>query len=527
MKNMSTKNVLKSSFVMAIATFCSRILGLVREQIMAAYFGASGLTDAFLVAYRIPNLLRDLLAEGAFSSAFVPTFTEANQESQSAGRKLLWELFIILGALTSVISVLIFAFAPELISVFAPSFKLEPEKFELTVTLTRIMCPFLFFISLAALFMGALNSLRVFFVPALAPASYNVMSILSMLLLAGWLDREGYSPVLSLGWGAMLGGFMQAIVQLPLLIKRGYGPIRPTEIGSKRAKKIVALLGPGLIGFAAAQINLLVNTVLATSSAVGATSWLNYAFRLFQLPVGILSVSIGNSNLVHFSAAWKKGDKEEALSSLSASYYLSFLSVLPAMALLFTLSDETVRVIFERGRFTSESTYMTAMALKMYVLGLPLYSLYKIWVPTFYAIDRQRVPVISSIISIAVNMAFCWWMTPRFGFAMLALGTTVSMFLNCAILAVMLKRDLALKWSFFFTLRLAKLFVATILMGITGEKLSTAWVLENANVVQQLTHLSLISAASLTVFAVVLITTGEREAVLNIVRRVQGRFKKR
>lgn len=511
---------------MAVATFCSRILGLVREQIMAAYFGASGLTDAFLVAYRIPNLLRDLLAEGAFSSAFVPTFTEANQESQSAGRQLLWELFFLLGSLTSVISVLIFAFAPELITIFAPSFVADPAKFQLTVDLTRIMCPFLFFISLAALFMGALNSLRVFFVPALAPASYNVMSILAMLFLAGWLDHRGYSPVLSLGWGAMLGGLMQALVQVPLLIKRGYAPVWPRAFGSRRAWKVIGLLGPGLLGFAAAQINLLVNTVLATSAAVGATSWLNYAFRLFQLPVGILSVSIGNSNLVHFSAAWKKGEKETALGSLSSSYYLSFLSVLPAMALLYTLSDETVRLIFERGRFTAESTEMTALALRMYVLGLPLYSLYKIWVPTFYAIDRQRVPVLSSLVSVLVNIAFCWWMTPRYGFAMLALGTTLSMLLNCSILAVMLKKDLKLSWSFFFTMRLAKLMMATILMAASIEILSDNWKMTDGNIISQFIYLCVLGSLSLAIFLLFLFISGEREAVGKLMSKWRHRFKK-
>jgi putative peptidoglycan lipid II flippase len=522
-----SKSVLKSSLVMAVATFCSRILGLVREQIMAAYFGAGGLTDAFLVAYRIPNLLRDLLAEGAFSSAFVPTFTEANQESQQEGRALLWELFIILGTITTVLSVLIFAFAPELITLFAPSFVADPEKYQITVTLTRIMCPFLFFISLAALFMGTLNSLRVFFVPALAPASYNLMSILSMLLLAGWLHRNGYEPVLCLGWGAMLGGFMQAIVQLPLLIKRGYGPLMPKRLGSKRAVKVMSLIGPGLIGFAATQINLLVNTVLATSSAVGATSWLNYAFRLFQLPVGILSVSIGNSNLVHFSAAWKKGDKEEAMSSLASSYYLSFLSVLPAMALLYTLSDEVVRLVFERGRFSADSTLMTAVALRMYVIGLPLYSLYKIWVPTFYAIDRQRVPVLSSLFSIGVNIAFCSYMAPRSGFAMLALGTTISMFVNCVILAVMLRHDLRLSWGFFFNARLAKLIFATILMALSAEKLSEYSLMPGPGLLPQIIHLSSIGAISIGVFITSLLISGERDAAFSLVRRVTARFKKR
>ncbi len=493
---------------------------------MAAYFGASGLTDAFLVAYRIPNLLRDLLAEGAFSSAFVPTFTEANLEGQQKGRQLLWELFLLLGGITATLSLLIFIFAPELIALFAPAFRADPAKFELTVRLTRVMSPFLFFISLAALFMGALNSLRVFFVPALAPASYNVMSILCMVGLSAWLVSRGENPVMSLGWGALLGGAMQAAVQLPLLLRRGYGPVRPEKIGSPRARKVIGLLGPGLIGFAATQVNLLVNTVLATSAAVGATSWLNYAFRLFQLPVGILSVSIGNSNLVHFSESWKKGDRPGAIASLASSYHLSFFAVLPAMALLYCLSDEMVHLVFERGRFTRESTEMTALAVRMYTLGLPLYSLYKIWVPVFYAIDRQRVPVMSSLTGILINIGFCWWMTPRYGFAMLALGSTLSMLANCLLLSWVLRRDLALGRNFFFNAAIGKLVLASVAMGLATEGLATQLSVFEGILAMKAFRLALICSLSGMVFLAVLWIFGERELLLAVVRQVRSRLKK-
>jgi putative peptidoglycan lipid II flippase len=512
---------------MAVATFCSRIMGLVREQMMAAYFGASGLTDAFLVAYRIPNLLRDLLAEGAFSSAFVPTITEANQESQQEGRRLLWELFIILGTITAVLSLLIFIFASELIATFAPSFVSDPEKFQLTVTMTRIMCPFLFFISLAALFMGALNSLKVFFIPALAPASYNFASILAMIFLSGALYKAGYEPVLCLGWGALLGGFLQWVVQFPMILKKGYGPLWPKQIFSKRAKKVILLLGPGLVGFAATQINLLVNTVLATGAAVGATSWLNYAFRLFQLPVGILSVSIGNTNLVHFSSAWKSGKREEAIGTLSGSYYLSFLSVMPAMVLLYVFSEEVVNLVFQRGQFGENSTVMTAVALRMYVLGLPLYSLYKIWVPTFYAIDRQRVPVLSSVFSIGLNILFCWYMTPRYGFAMLALGTTLSMLVNCLILAVMLQRDLKLSLSFFIHTRLIKLWLATATMSAFSLWLRGLINLEGLALVSKALLLAGAACAALSVFIGALFLFGERQSIRLLAGKIMNRFKKR
>jgi putative peptidoglycan lipid II flippase len=508
---------------MAIATFFSRILGLVREQVMAAYFGASGVTDAFLVAYRIPNLLRDLFAEGAFSSAFVPTFVEANQRSRNESRELMWSLFWLLFFITGAISLGIAVFAPELIALFAPAFKADPEKFEITVNLTRIMAPFLTFVSLAALFMGALNSLKVFFVPALAPASYNVMSILCMVGLAGVLQRSGYHPIYSLGIGAMLGGFMQTAVQLPLIWRRGFRPVWPKRFWTERSRKIVRLIGPGLVGFAATQVNLLITTILATP-IVGATSWLNYSFRLFQLPVGILSVSIGNSNLVHFSEAWKKGDRSGAKAQLQQSYYLSFLTVMPALVVLFCLSDEIVNLIFERGRFGRESTLLTGEALRMYALGLPFYGLYKILVPTFYALDRQKIPVVASLVSIAFNIAFCLLLTPVFGFKVLALGTTLSVLVNAVLQSWVLKRDLDLSWGFFFSPRIAKIVGATF-----GAALVVETLLKVEFFAQPFLNKCFYLGAQIfavgALYVTLLMLLGERSAVTALLDKVTKKFR--
>ncbi len=517
-------SVIRSSLKMAVATFFSRILGLVREQVMAAYFGASGVTDAFLVAYRIPNLLRDLFAEGAFSSAFVPTFVEANQQSQQESRELLWSLFWLLFFITGSLSLGIAVFAPELITVFAPAFTKDPEKFEITVNLTRIMAPFLTFVSLAALFMGALNSLKVFFIPALAPASYNVMSILSMVGLSGALHQQGYHPIYSLGIGAMLGGFMQAAVQLPLIWKKGMKPLWPRAFWTPRSKKIVKLIGPGLIGFAATQVNLLITTILATP-IVGATSWLNYSFRLFQLPVGILSVSIGNSNLVHFSEAWKKGDQSSAKAQLQQSYYLSFLTVMPALVILFCLSDEIVHVIFERGRFTRESTLMTGEALRMYALGLPFYGLYKIWVPTFYALDRQKIPVVASLLSIAFNIAFCLALTPFFGFKILALGTTLSVLVNSGFQSWMLKKDLHLSWGFFFSPRIFKVIGATALTALIVEILLKVEFFSQPLMTKCFYLASQIMAVAF-LYVTFLLVMGERAAVRVLLEKVTKKLRR-
>jgi putative peptidoglycan lipid II flippase len=453
--------VILSSIKMAIATLASRLLGLVREQVLAMTFGASGLTDAFFVAYRIPNLLRDLFAEGAFSSAFVPTFVEANNISHEKARKLLWGVFILLGTVTLVMSGLIFLFAENIVSVFAPTFVNDPEKFEVTVMLTKIMSPFLLFVSIAALFMGALNSLKVFFIPALAPSFFNVSMIICILVLPAVFTARGIHPIYSLGVGAFIGGLLQAFVQIPILIKKGFAPTKPEKVISDESKTIVKKIGPGLIGFAATQVNLLVNTILASGTVIGAVSWLSFAFRLFQLPVGILSVSIGNSNLVHFSEAWKKGDRERANELFTFSYFISYAVVLPALVTIVVFPDHIVNLVFERGKFDNNSTLMTSKALLWYGIGLPFYSIYKILVPTFYALDKQKVPVYTSLFSITVNIIFCVSLVPHYGFEVLALGTTLSMFLNSTIQCFILNRTINLGVSTFFSMRWFKLVIST------------------------------------------------------------------
>ena len=508
---------------MALATFFSRILGLVREQVMAAYFGASGLTDAFLVAYRIPNLLRDLFAEGAFSSAFVPTFVEANQEDPLKARKLFWSLFILLGGLTLLLSTLIFIFAPEIIGLFAPSFKADPNKFETTVLLTRIMSPFLCFVSLAALFMGALNSLKVFFIPSIAPAFFNLAMILSMLLFPILFAKMDIPLIYSLGAGVLIGGLVQGIVQIPWLIKKGFAPIKPDKLFTAESKKVFILLGPGLIGFAATQVNLIVNTVLASGTLVGAVSWLSYAFRMFQLPVGILSVSIGNSNLVHFSDAWKQGDKEEAKKLLGSSFFLSVFLVLPPMIGLIVFNEEIIRLVFERGKFDSYATTQTAIALKWYALGLPFYGVYKIFVPTFYAIDRQKIPVYCSIFSILFNVVFCITMTPEYGFEVLALGTTLSMLINSVIQTYFLHKDLALPMNHFFNLRLLKIIISAIMTFTFCFELNKV-IPAPESFIESILFLSLKLGFTVVCYGVLVFLFGERSVVLSFLSKIKNRL---
>lgn len=517
----------KSAMVMAIATMCSRLFGLVREQLIAAYFGASGLTDAFFVAYRIPNLFRDLFAEGAFSSAFVPNFVKARQESLESARELLWELFFILILIVGSITIGITFGAETLIDLFAPTFKEDIARFTIAVGLTKIMASFILWTSLAALMMGALNSLKVFFLPAIAPAFFNIIVILSILIFTGYLSDKGIEPVYALGLGVLLGGIGQFFIQLPAIIKNGYGFKIPKKLFSPKSIKVLMLLGPGLIGFAATQFNLIVNTVLASMSAVGAVSWLSYGFRLFQLPVGILGVSLGNSNLVYFADAWKAGDKEKANKVLSQSYHFALMLLLPVTVLTMIFARDIVSLVFQRGAFDLFSTEMTTKALRWYAFGLPCYGLYKIFVPVFYTLDKARLPVATSILGIIFNIVFCLYFTPKFGFEWLAIGTSLSMVLNVLVQSYFLKKNLNIALSFFFTFRVLKYIIASALSGAIGSYIAKSYNFIEGNLFFRLLSVSFALAFCLLCYIFVIYIFGERQVIDNLLSRLRRKGTKK
>ena len=517
---MLSKLVFLSSLKMAAATFSSRILGLVREQAIAQYFGASGLTDAFNIAFRIPNILRDLFAEGAFSSAFVPIFTEAKQISQVEARRLLWALFVLLGSVTTFLSLLIFIFAPELLELFTDElFTSSVERRNITILLIRIMSPFLLFVSLAALFMGVLNSLKVFFLPALAPALFNVVMIISIIFVSPWLASMGHHSILSLGVGVLVGGFVQMLFQLPPILKRAYGPVSPGKIINDYTKRVFHRVGIGTIGIAATQINILITTILATGTVVGAVSWLNYAFRLFQFPVGILSVSIAGSNLVHFSDAWKSGRIEEAKSLLKSSYFLSLVTIVPAFCLLYVMSTEAVNLVYQRGAFNLEDTTNTASALRFYLYGLPFYGLYKIFAPTFFTLDHPKVPIYISVTAILFNIVFCVLLVPKYGFVVLALGTTLSMLLNCLLQSFFLKKYLDLDLSFFIDLRVFKVFLSGLVCFFSTQYLIDSFYLIEAVFLEKLLRFCFLGAVGAGSYAFCLLLLGELSSLKLLLKR--------
>lgn len=523
MQNISSGkfSVIFSTIKMAIATFSSRILGLVREQVIAATFGASGLTDAFTVAYRVPNMLRDLFAEGAFSSAFVPIFTEVQVRNFLEAKRLFWSAVITLGALTGLISLLIAIFADKVVLVVTnDQFVADLQRYEITVSMVRILSPFLVMISLAALFMGALNTLKVFFIPSFAPAFFNVCMILAVWLLPPYLQERGINPIYALSFGVIAGGIAQMALQIPFLMakKIDFQFDRQDQFFHwEGIKTILNRLGIGTIGVAATQINVLVTTILATGTVIGAVSWLNYAFRLFQFPVGVLGVSIAGSNLVHFSEYWKGGRKDDAISILGSSYHFALLTIVPIFCLLYVYSFEVTQIIFERGSFGSRDTVMVSNALKAYLLGLPFYGLYKILSPLFFTLDRPHVPVMISIGCISMNIVLCIALIDSMGFIILPLGTSFSIIINCLLQAFFLTRLLELKLTFFFNLKVFKLsIIAFILFGLTVWFRST-FLVYFSGFWSIVGYLIAIGFAVLIAYLLMLFLSGEKKEIFRLI----------
>jgi putative peptidoglycan lipid II flippase len=421
----------------------SRVLGLVRDVVYAWLFGAGNQMDAFNVAFRIPNLVRDLFAEGAMTAAFVPTFT---RHLTQRGKEDAWRLGnLVLTALvvvTSAVVLLGMVFARPLTTAFAREYASVPGKLDLTVQLTRIMFPFLTLVAAAVAFMGMLNSLRYFFVPSLSPALFNVGAIVAAFAFVPLMEPLGLHPVAGLAFGTLLGGVLQAAVQWPALHREGFRfqfVWAPRDPG---LREVLVLMGPGTLGLAAVQINQFVNTVLATGQGTGAVSWLNYAFRLMYLPIGLFGVSIATAALPAISTLSAKGDRAGMRSVVSSGLRMMLMLNIPATIGLIALATPIVSLIFERGRFTAADTPATAAALIFYAPGLLGYSAVKIASPTFYAMRDSRTPVTVSVLSVFINIALNLALVRVIGYRGLALGTALSALINAVILLWLLRARL-------------------------------------------------------------------------------------
>jgi putative peptidoglycan lipid II flippase len=421
----------------------SRILGLIRDQVLASMFGAGNAMDAFNVAFRIPNLVRDLFAEGAMSAAFVPVFM---RQLASGERDAAWRLANnVINALLVVTGILVVGgiiFARPLVTAFAADYAAVPGKLELTVLLTRIMLPFLTLVAIAAVFMGMLNSLHRFFVPALAPAMFNIATIICALLLVPLLPQFGVPPITAIAFGALIGGLAQLCIQWPLLRREGFVYTPFLNWKEEALRRVLLLMGPGTIGLAATQINVFVNTVLATREGTGAVSWLNYAFRLMYLPTGLFGVSIATATVPAVSRHAAQHNEAGVRATLADGLSLMLVLNVPATVGLIVLSHPIVRVIFERRAFLPSDTFATAVALQYYAVGLLGYSIVRIASPTFYALGDSRTPVQISVAAVLVNAVLNVVFARLLGYRGLALGTSIAALFNAVGLLWLLRRRL-------------------------------------------------------------------------------------
>ena len=422
----------------------SRVLGLVREQVLAHYFGATAAMDAYNVAFRIPNLLRDLFAEGAMSSAFVPTFTHyLTTRGKDAAWRVANNVITALIVVTGLLVILGIVFAGPLVRLLTDDiYTADAAKLGLTVELARIMLPSLVFIALAAAVMGMLNSLHHYFVPALSPAMFNVLTIVCAFALVPVLRSYGVAPITAIAIGTLLGGVAQLALQWPTLWGEGFR-YRPTlNWRDEGLQRVLLLMGPGSIGMAATQINLLVNTQLATGEGEGPASWLNYAFRLMYLPIGLFGVSIATATLPTVSRHVAQKDLTSIRDTISRGMSLMLMLNVPATVGLIVLGVPIVRVIFERGAFTPADTASTAAALQLYAVGLVGYSIVRIASPVFYALGRSRVPVVVSAVAVLVNAIASILLVRAIGYAGLALGTSLAALFNATVLFTLLRKNI-------------------------------------------------------------------------------------
>ncbi len=488
-----------------MATLTSRLLGVVRELVLAALFGAGDAMDAFFVAFRIPNLVRDLFAEGAMSAAFVPTFTRL---LATRSRAAAWRLgSLVITALVVVTGGLVAAgvvFAGPLVRAIAGDFAAVPAKIELTILLTRIMLPFLTLVAIAVAMMGMLNALGRFFVPALSPAMFNVGTILSAFLVVPLMPRLGLPPVAGIAVGTLLGGLGQILIQWPVLRREGYR-FRPTVApGDRELRDVLRLMLPGTLALAAVQINVFVNTVLATGQGTGAVSFLQYAFRLMYLPIGLFGVSIATAALPEISRHAALGDTGAIRRTLSSGLRLMLVVNVPATVGLIALATPIVSLIFERGQFALDrSTGPTAAALIFYAPGLVGYSAVKIAAPTFYALRDSRTPVVASVVSVVANLVLNLALVRVLGYRGLALGTALAALVNASLLLAWLGRRLGGLEGRRLASTTVKITLASTAMGATAAAVE-AWLhgpLPGSGELARLGRVLLAIAAALAVLA--------------------------
>ena len=477
-------NLLKKFLSISALTFLSRILGFVRDLIISRVFGAGALSDAFFVAFKLPNLLRRLFAEGAFSQAFVPVLSDyKNQKTEIETKTLIDYTASLLFFILLIVSILGVIFAPALVYISAPGFLNENlEKFKITVQLTRIVFPYILLISLVALSGGILNTWKHFSIPAFSPALLNISFIIMALFFAPYFDP----PILVLAWAVFLGGCLQLFIQIPALIKIKKLPTLKLNLKiilkHEGVLRILKLMLPALLGVSVAQLSLLINTIFASFLENGSVSWLYYADRLMEFPTGLLGAALGTLLLPSLSAAFSKKDFLEYQKLLDWGLKLCFLLALPAAIGMAILSDALIATLFFNGAFLESDIFKTQTALLAYSFGLLALIAIKILAPGFYAQQNIKTPVKIACISLfstqILNVLFIFIF--NFKHMGLALSISIAAYINAGLLFFGLWRRKIYRPSASWLLFLLRLIFALTAMALTlyyfkGESFENVW----------------------------------------------------
>ncbi|MGA8708736.1 MAG: murein biosynthesis integral membrane protein MurJ [Steroidobacteraceae bacterium] len=471
----------RAAGVIGLAVMCSRVLGLLREQVCAALFGGGGAMDAFTAAFRIPNLLRDLFAEGALSTAFVTTFSKTivrggDGAAWQLANKVVTLTAIVLGA----ICVLGMLGSSQLVALIAPGF--DPQKAALTVQLTRIMFPFILLVSLAALVMGVLNAKSLFGMPAMASSFFNIGAIVGGVTLGAWIDPHfGPGALVGLAIGTLIGGGLQLGVQLPALRRLGYH-YRP-DFGWRDpgVRAILALMGPSVIAASTTQVNVLVNSMFASTLGDGPIFWLSIAFRLMQLPLGLFGVALGTVTLPLLSRLVVAGDMNTFRGELARGMRLALLLTVPSTLGLMLLAEPIISVLYQHGKFDQAQAAQAAGALRFYAVGLSGYAALKVLVSAFYALDQRRTPMYVSFLAVALNLLFNWAFTFRLGWGVRGLAFSTGCVASCNFLLLYLLMSRHLRglesrrmWRMLLKLAVPSL-VLVALCGASAHWLLAGW----------------------------------------------------
>ena len=441
----------KATGKVSAAVMASRVLGLLREMMFAGLFGGSKWMDCFYLAFKVPNLLRDLFAEGALSQAFVTTFSKKlKAEGEAPAWALANKMMTLAAVFMSLITLLGILAAPWIVGFLtslsrsgASPRSYNPEEIALTITMVRVMYPFILLVSLAALVMGILNARSVFGMPALSSCFFNLGSMIGGAALGWWMDPAwGPQSLIGFSIGVVIGGLAQLTCQFPALRRAGYRFVADFRWRDSGVHQILKLMGPAVIAASVVQVNVVVNAMFAYGVGEGAVSWLSYAFRLMQLPIGVFGVAVATVTLPALSRAAVGGIGADFKPTLSKGLRLVAFLVLPSTLGLVLLAEPIVSVLYERGAFDGIDRTQTAVALRAYGYGLVCYAWLKVLQPAFYAIDKRWLPMMVSIFALGLNLGFNWFFVfvMRWGHESLALTTSITASANFLILYLAMRR---------------------------------------------------------------------------------------